>query len=210
MIKTNSRVGAMVIVALVMAMIGGTTNVLAESGTDTIHEDYYKAHSISFTSGESIEIWYTMRVTDGPNIDIYFVDSDNYRYYKDGRSFDYHVKMSEEGTSYESNDITLYEHDTYYLIFDNTNVGTDPPWNFHDDVAYVTWTIDYDIDYGTIWDSDDNGDSSSGLLILLGMIALIVIVVIVVVGVAVAVGKKSQPPQQQQYPPQQPPQYPPE
>lgn len=168
----------LVIVIALCGLVVMSTVAQAESGTDMIHEDYYVAHPIQFLYGDSIDISYTMRVTDGPNIDVYFLDKQNYVYYQDGVSFTYYVVMSEENTQYESSQITLTEHDTYYLIFDNTNTGTDPPWNFLDDVAYVEWTIDHEISSsGGIQGSLD----PSIWLLLLAIIAIIVILTIALV-----------------------------
>ena len=101
-------------------------NVSAESGTDTVQEDYYVTHTIYFSSGDSITISYTMRVTDGPSIDVFLLDSNNYKYFKDGQEFEYYMAASDLNTKYSSNTITFTEHDAYYLVFDNTDVATDP------------------------------------------------------------------------------------
>jgi len=185
-----------------------SVNVNADSGTDTIHEDYYVAHSISFHSGSSIDISYTMEVTSGPNIDVFFIDSQNYVYLQDGRSFDYYVAMSDLNTMYASNDITLIEYDTYYLIFDNTDVETNPPFNFVDDVAYVSYNIDTEIYYPSTFGDTSGTDGLNWLWILIPLIIIIVVVVAVVA--AVLASQRKIPPSIQQYPTQYPPQYPPQ
>ena len=161
----------LVVVSMLLMIMALPMNAEAESGTDTIQEDYYKAHSVSFFDGDSIEISYTMEVTDGPNIDVFFLDSDNYQYMQDGQEFEYSVVGSDLNTRYTTKTITLYEHDTYYIVFDNTDIETDPPWNMVDDTAYVSWTIDSDITYPES-DDDDNSSSTPGFEIafLLGAI----------------------------------------
>lgn len=208
-LKTISMV---VIVLISMFLTVGLVpaEVSAESGTDTIQEDYHKAHTVSFDMGDSIKVSYKMEVTDGPYIDVYLLDSDNYRYYKDGQEFSYIMAGTDINTKYSSNTVTLNKHDTYYIVFDNTDVGTDPPWNMIDDTAYVDWTIDSEVNYIDL----GFGDNSNNLLCF--SFAIIGIIIIVVVIVIYFSKKKKQPSTQtppQHYPtpyqPSQPPLQPP-
>lgn len=156
-----------------------------------------------------------MQVTAGPYIDVFFFDSDNYKYFQDGEEFELYSAMSDYNTKYANNEITLSEHGTYYLVFDNTDAVTDPPWNMVDDTAYVSWTLNSDITYYDSGDNWDDGESDPFMMywVLCG-VGLIVIVVVIVVIVALIFKKRQSPPQQPGYPPvqppyQQPPQYPP-
>ena len=186
------------------------SGVLAASGTDTIHEDYYVSHTIPFSSGDYIDISYTAQVTSGPHIDVYFVSSQNYQYFQDSVGFDYYVAMSDEDTTYASNNMRITQHGTYYLIFDNTDVGTMPPMNLEDDVAYVSYDITSVIHYPS---TGGNGDGTDGVsdsfdwMLIIGLLVILV-VIIAVIGVAVSASKRKQtPPPQQTY--QQPPPPPP-
>jgi hypothetical protein len=160
----------------------------ASSGTDTIREDYHVGHPISFHSGTSISISYTVQVTSGPDIDIYFVDSTNYVYLNDGREFEYYSALTDEHTSYSKNQATFTEYGDYYLVFDNSDLGpTDPPWNFADDVAYADYTINTQIYYPpqneNNWNyvtSDNNNPNTTGFELMFGVLAILLIILVLV------------------------------
>lgn len=189
--EEKNGIGITVLLIIVIVLFGVLLipiNVLGESGTDTIDEDYYATHKISFTSGKSITIKYTMDVTDGPNIDVYFLDSQNYAKYQNLDQFEYFSSMSEENTIHTSKEITLTEHDTYYLVFDNTDIGTDPPWNFYNDIAYINYDISTNINY---W-----GEAEDWYLLLSIVLILIVVVVIMILVIKNKKKKKSLHPEQ--------------
>ena len=170
-------------------------SVLAASGTDTVNEDYYVTHTISFTSGDYIDISYTMDVTSGPYIDVYFLDSQAYTYFQDGSAFSYYSAMTDLNTLYSSNSIRLTEHGTYYLIFDNTEIGTAPPWNGVTDIAYVSYTLNTEIHYpsSSVLPDVPGDDFSFDWTLLILLFTILITVIVVIAGVASSQKNKQAP-----------------
>lgn len=120
----------------------------AETFETIIEDGDYYAQPISFQSGDSLTVSYTMEVTQevtqGPFIDVYFVDSSNFIDYKDGRQFSFTLDLSEEHTKYTSNELTITAHGDYYLVFDNTDYGATQPPNdvsIDQNTAVVTFNL---------------------------------------------------------------------
>lgn len=136
---------AIIIVGISLAFINLLPEVLADSGHDTIHEDQYSVHHISSpTEADSMTLSYTVEITSGPYIDVYFMTYENFEHYKIGESFSYITQGTQLNTKYTSKSFKLYkqaEPQLYCIVFDNTDVGTEPPWNMVDDIAEVSWTI---------------------------------------------------------------------
>jgi len=87
-----------------------------------------------------------MEVLVGPFIDVYFVDSNNFQKYKSKTNFEYIEDMTEENTQDTKHNTIIHESGSYYLISDNTEVGTDPTSNINDDVANIIYSITYESD----------------------------------------------------------------
>jgi hypothetical protein len=127
-----------VIIVFGLVFVQNTAN--AEIKQTNIVQDYYVYVPISFTSGDSLTISYTMQVTQGPYIDVFFVDAVNFQYYKDKQEFYYNAGLSDEYTRYTSKELTITSIGDYYLIFDNTDIGQAKPSN-DDPTAFVTYNV---------------------------------------------------------------------
>ncbi len=200
----------LIALALVSVMICGTSSAETRSGSEDLDEDWYYSIRIDFDEGELMEVSYTVTVTDGPNIDVFFVDSLNKAKLDNDESFNYNVAMSDLNTRYTTKSTTLFVYDTYYVVVDNSDWETMPPMNLENDIVYFDWEVETTVDT-PVEDALD--------LACYGMIAVaIVIVLVIVVVVYLVVRKKKTPPQEGQYPPpypgpggqQQPPYQPPQ
>lgn len=189
--KNIIGVAAVIGVLLVLIAPLSSSPVAGESGTVKVHEDYYWSYQINFDKGKSIGISYTMEITQGPYIDIFFVDKENYLLYKQGYEFEYSIALSDIKTAYTSCSATLTTTGTYYIVFDNTDTATNPPWNGVDDVAYISYTISHTITYypsdlGT--DEPPTSPTSSGMNTIAGTI-LFALIIAVIIGATVVMIK---------------------
>lgn len=123
-----------------------STNVQAYENFVTIQENEYHIEKFDFYYGSYAKISYSMEILVGPYIDVYFVDSNNFQKYKSKTNFEYIEEMTEENTRGIKHSSMIHESGTYYLIFDNTEVGTDPTINMIDDVANLIYNITYESD----------------------------------------------------------------
>jgi len=171
----------LLLLVVCLAIVPGLSLGETRSGTETIHEDYYMSITINFFDGESMDVTYTATVTDGPNIDVFFLDAAGLADYEDSETFEYYTAMSDLNTASTTKSTTLAVKGAYYLVLDNTEAETAPPWNALDDVAIVIWTLITETDKGT--DGDISSEWNEWLLggvacIVLGIVMFIVWIVL--------------------------------
>jgi len=104
---------------------------------ETIPADTY--HSEELELGDRVEFWYNVTVTEGPSIDVFLMDPVNFERYEAGENFTYVEDMSVLGTRSTERSMTVPEHRTYYLVIDNTDVGTAA-----EGAVWVTWEVGSD------------------------------------------------------------------
>jgi len=214
-----------VLVSLPISNADYWEKVDSKTGYVDVHEDecYSWKLTISGAYSTDCKLEYTIVVRDGPAIDVFVMDEDEYYHYINGETFLFYTAASVENTYYASISWYIPGDGTYYIVVDNTDAGeAQPPWNGVDDVARVEYDISvYKYVYesgGSSGGSSGGTDGSSGdyysssMDWLWPLIAILVIVVIIVIVVAIAASKKSKTPQepsQTQYQPpvsgQQPP-----
>lgn len=112
-------------------------------GSPEIEADKYHYSQFDFETGEYIELEYTVQVTSGPPIDIFLLDPPNFELYRRDRPFEYIEALSYLGAMDVERSGTLREHDTYYLVLDNTDAGMIPPTT--GGVAFVEYELTYRI-----------------------------------------------------------------
>lgn len=214
-------IAILMVLVLGLVLLSGTASAAKRSGSESVdHGDYFSV-KIEFTGGELMDADYTVTVTGGPNVDVYFMDGDSFADFEANDTFVYDITMSELNTRSAEGSTTLLFFDTYYLVVDNSDRGTVPSSN---DSATFDWELN--TKKNTVVE-----DAVSA--ICYAAIAVIVVIVVVIILVVYLVSRKKdapappvppgqapppypgaapqQPQYPQQYPPQQPPpQYPPQ
>jgi hypothetical protein len=154
---------------ILIVSVPGLAGAETESGTETLERGEFLAVEVDFTEGKSCRVSFSLSVSEGPAIDVYFVTQEHFAAYERDVNFQYIIPLSPQGTrDIEMSEITRV-NDVYFLVFDNTDWGTSPPA----DPTSARVTFDYEV---TI---DINEGGGIGSLLLW-------IVVIIVTGCIVA------------------------
>jgi hypothetical protein len=154
-----------------------------ESNTKTIDEGYYLYFTLTWSQTGTLS--YTASASSGdPNFDIFFIDSSEYSKYQSGDTFEYYSACSHRDTRYSSKSCTVYSG-SYYLIFDNTEVGPAEP--YYGETVTITYTVE------TSEGSNGNGgdDDSFLYMMICGFIGFFILIVIIAVVVTRMRKKKS-------------------
>ena len=111
----------LIMIVLNLDVLGSSNKFKTSSDTANINKGDSMIKYIDFVSGDSKEIKYSFNVTEGPNIDVFLLDEQNFKLYSENERFNYIPGGScVNATSYHGN-ATLDDHGKYYLIFDNKN-----------------------------------------------------------------------------------------
>lgn len=141
------KIGTIIIILLLTQFITVlvTNDVKAgiierKTGTVEIHEDHYYAISYNINPDTKGELIINIsEIEGGINIDVYILDSSNYALYQNGQFFNC-VDFAEGVVIWQTFVcIGCLEKDVYYIVIDNTNVGTEPPWDLVDNVVTVKY-----------------------------------------------------------------------
>jgi len=150
-------IAATVLWAFVLAAVGNFTLVERRANSERLRDSidldedyYYEACEVKVSRGQAVTISYTVRVAEGPPIDVFFMDYDRYVDWQCDPKSRIDIKgimkeypsMNALSVKYDSGSVTLKEPGIYYLLFDNTDVGTEPPWDLKNDVARIDFTIE--------------------------------------------------------------------
>jgi hypothetical protein len=174
----NGLLFALLLTLVALVFLGLNTSAVSDGGTIDLHEDFYWSYEIDFDEGDTMDVTYTMTVTDGPNIDVFFVDHVNFLKYENDEEFSYKVSLSDLDTSYAAGTTILFTQGTYHLIFDNTDVETMPPINMVDDVAEITWTLNTEID--ELLEEVEEAFDFCVTGIIIGVIAVVLVIIIII------------------------------
>lgn len=110
-----------------------------------VQEDYYWYEPIQLSENLS-QINIILHTQSGPEIEFYFLSEENFKKYKENKSFKYFGDLSSSGINiFEkeySENLPFLRGQKYYLLIDNTDRGSvEPPKNFKDDMANITLKI---------------------------------------------------------------------
>lgn len=132
--------------AIVVVAASPLVTAKERSDTESIAAGEYAPIEIQFPDGPAMQVGYEVVVDDGPNIDIFVFDNANYQSYRDGREYEYRSGASDLDTGDSSNEFTLEEHGTWWIVLDNTNEGSAAPPTVGDGTAQVDWTVRTNVD----------------------------------------------------------------
>ncbi|MFP4051080.1 MAG: hypothetical protein ACLFVB_04995 [Thermoplasmata archaeon] len=108
-------------VVLNLDIIDGSGKFNTSSGTATIHKEDRMLKYIDFVSGDDKEIRYSFNVTEGPNIDVFFLNEKNFELCSENERFNYIPDGSLVNKTSGQVSTTLQKKGQYYLVFDNGN-----------------------------------------------------------------------------------------
>jgi hypothetical protein len=97
------------------------------TGTCTLSFGEHLDVHVDFDEGTSIDIAYEVTVTEGPPVNVYFVDSDGREDYLDpaATGFSCFKAWSSTGTTHAREEFTIDTHGDYYVIIENTAASLD-------------------------------------------------------------------------------------
>lgn len=116
--------------------LGGGMETVVDD-TEVVEEDQYLSYDFDFDSDRTME--YEFIVRDGPNIDVFVAETEEYNHYTQGEAFEYYGDSLDTSTATETIDLAAGE---YKIVLDNTDyVEAQPPTNFDGDPAEVDITV---------------------------------------------------------------------
>ena len=131
----------LILIILNLNILGTPSEYKITSGETEIQKGGNMIKYIDFSSGDSKEIKYSVNVSEGPNIDVFLLDENNFEKYSENERFNYIEGSCVNVTSYQDN-TTLKKHGEYYLIFDNSNdIYHSPDIGHKFSTATVDWQV---------------------------------------------------------------------
>ncbi len=85
----------------------------------TIPKNTYKSVDVSFITGNSLEVVYTLQVKDNLPVDAWFVNNDNYLLLSGDAQFLFFMDGTGQQVSYMKRIVTLTKYDNYKLVITN-------------------------------------------------------------------------------------------
>jgi hypothetical protein len=167
--KVRSLASLLVLIALLLTSVpalGGK-----EVGTETLSINESRDFRIENADGGPMDISYEVVVTDGPDIDVLFMDADDHVSFLAGDPFEYYIEMSVLGTHDAAKEWTWSHEGNFYIVIDNTFAATaPPPQNANVTLTYVVeWTA---------WDTIDW--LSWGLVFIVAIVILVVLLAVAI------------------------------
>lgn len=153
---------ATVLIALLLVAV--PVQAGEESGEKTLSWLDHLAVEINNTDGDQLRISYDVEVTEGVNVNIYFMDEEGYDDFVSFQNFSYYELYSVKDTDDAEKEWTWTKEGTFYVVIENAG------WQSFD----IT-TFDYEVEW------DVSGSVWWGLPILW---CLILLVVFAVIGIA--------------------------
>ncbi len=113
-----SAAGALFITALLLLLCSGAAIAGKESGTETLEWGDSVDIRINNTGGKDLEVRYEVRVTEGADVSIYFLDEADYQVYKDplDSNLSYYKAHSRESVDDASYEFEWSKAGTFYLV----------------------------------------------------------------------------------------------
>ena len=118
----------MLALAMVLVLVlAGASNAKKEEGTETVEVGDHIAIEIENSGDEDIDVRYFVVVTEGPAIDVFFMDEESYAEYVDEGDFDYYPEYSVLDSSFVDKTFLWDEKGDFDVVIHNRLSGTLPP-----------------------------------------------------------------------------------
>lgn len=143
-------------------------NTHAQNTIDVV-EGGHVSNSFKLEKGDKIH--YEFEVVDGPAIDVFLLDDQNYVKYDNGNEFDYYGEGSKLGATYGEIDFKVPKDGKFYVVLDGTNAGE------------AKFPADLEIGKATVEYSGHATEESSFpplMMCLAGIISIIVVAVVII------------------------------
>lgn len=132
------RLATVAVVAfLLLLLVAGPTGAGREDDTKVIEEGDHVDILIDNPGDGDLDVRYYVVVSDGPSIDVFWLNEEEYYNYIDEGPFEYYQEYSVLDTKNVDKSFVWDEKGKFYLVIDNTHVGTEPPDNESATVRYV-------------------------------------------------------------------------
>ena len=121
------RAWVLALAMVLVLVLAGAANAKKEEGTETVGVGDHIAIEIENSGDGDLDVRYFIAVTEGPAIDIFFMDEESYAEYLNEDDFDYYPEYSTLDTTFVDKTFVWDEQGVYYVVIDNTLSGTLPP-----------------------------------------------------------------------------------
>lgn len=165
----RTLVSLFVLIALLLTSVpalGGK-----EVGTETLAINDSIDFHIDASDGGPTDIAYEVVVTDGPEIDVFFMDAECYESFLVGDPFEYYIDMSVLGTQDAKKEWTWSQEGEFYIVIDNTFAATKPPLD--EGNVTLTYVVEWEAWGATDW-------LAWGMVFIVATVILVVLLVLVV------------------------------
>jgi len=128
---------------VLILVLAGASNAKKEEGDEVLEAGDHIAVGMENSGEGDLDVRYFIVVTDGPSVDVFFMDEESYANYLNETDFDYYPEYSVLDTTYVDKSFVWDEQGVYYVVIDNTDSGTllpEPPAEQNATLRYiVTW-----------------------------------------------------------------------
>jgi len=138
------RAWLMALVMVLVLVLAGTAIAKREEGTKTVEMGDHIAIEIENSGDGDLEVRLFVVVTDGPAIDVFFMDETMYGNYSDETEFDYFINYSILETTSVDKTFVWDELGIFYVVIDNTLSGTMPPQLPEEQNATVRYVVTWE------------------------------------------------------------------
>ncbi len=121
------RARVLALAMVLVLVLAGAANATKEEGNETLEVGDHIAIEVENSGDGDIDVRYFVAVTEGPAIDIFFMDEESYTAYVNEADFDYFVEYSTLDTTFVDKTFVWDELGVFYVVIDNTASGTLPP-----------------------------------------------------------------------------------
>ncbi len=121
------RAWVMAFAMVLVLVLAGATGAMKEEGTETVEVGDHIAIEIENSGDGDLEVRIFIVVTDGPAIDVFFMDETMFGNYSEETQFDYYINYSILETTSLDKTFVWDELGIFYVVIDNTLSGTLPP-----------------------------------------------------------------------------------
>ncbi len=142
----NTRIAVALALAMTM-FLASYALAGSDEGTKELRAGDHVSVHIDNSDGDALEITVFIEVTEGANINAYFLDEDNYNSYKEGGSFEPWEDYSEEDTDEVDETFVFASEGSFYVVFDTTASGNETTTAEYE----VTWDSAWDLGFNWLW-----------------------------------------------------------
>jgi hypothetical protein len=138
-VMTNISRSLLALLLATILLVAGTSVAEREEDDKVLVAGEHVAIAIELEKGDEIDIRIFVAVTDGPEIDVFWMTEENYNAYRFDEEFKQYEDYSVKNSTSVDTKFTWDGEGTYFVVIDNTISGTVPPVN----PEYSTATLHY-------------------------------------------------------------------